>query len=217
MPRQTKNQAVTPIHKSRANAEPMSVGNAALAQPDVQDGSDFLDEESREFPVGSALMGDAANSASAVKSTGSASSANAVDADVELDPFSLMDDDALDQTAIRPARTEPLETVRPLAEAPVVSTRSASPNYEEGTGDSMLARYFREMAVHQVMDHEAEIAIAREVEAIEIAHWSALLSHIPAAEFVLESLNQHVTSTFHFSQFSRGFVNVLAAEQTPSI
>jgi RNA polymerase primary sigma factor len=43
------------------------------------------------------------------------------------------------------------------------------------------------------MDHEAEIAIAREVEAVEIAHWSALLSHIPAAEFVLEALNQDVT------------------------
>ena len=30
------------------------------------------------------------------------------------------------------------------------------------------------------------------------------------------SLNQHVASTFRFSQFSRGFCHVLAAEQTPS-
>src|SRR5688572_17898895 len=29
------------------------------------------------------------------------------------------------------------------------------------------------------------------------------------------SLNQHVGATYRFSQFSRGFVNVLAAEQTP--
>jgi glucose-1-phosphate adenylyltransferase len=29
------------------------------------------------------------------------------------------------------------------------------------------------------------------------------------------SLNQHVSATYRFSQFSRGFVNVLAAEQTP--
>ncbi len=188
MPRQTKNP-VTPINKSARKAtEPMSVGNNALAQN--QDGDDFLDEESREFPVGSSLISEAGDVVTA-RSTDTAKAP--ADADADVDPFSSMDDDALEQTAIRPARTELLEPSTSLPEAPVVNTRSASPNYEEGTGDSMLARYFREMAVHQVMDHEAEIAIAREVEAVEIAHWSALLSHIPAAEFVLEALNQDVT------------------------
>ncbi|MBL8744111.1 MAG: sigma-70 family RNA polymerase sigma factor [Myxococcales bacterium] len=206
MPRQTKTP-VTPINKSartaasRAGSEPMSVGNVAVdLRSNPEAGDDFLDEESREFPVGSTLIGEggdvvtARSSDAAKPGSTEAPRRGDVDADVsDLDPFSLMDDDALEQTAIRPARTELLEPATSLPEPPAVSTRSVTPNYEEGTGDSMLARYFREMAVHQVMDHEAEIAIAREVEAVEIAHWSALLSHIPAAEFVLEALQQDVT------------------------
>ena len=35
-------------------------------------------------------------------------------------------------------------------------------------------------------------------------------------QFNSASLNQHVKNTFHFDPFSRGFVDILAAEQTPS-
>ena len=52
---------------------------------------------------------------------------------------------------------------------------------EEGGGDSMLARYFREMATHPVMGQEEELATAIEVEQAEVDHWVALLSHLPAA------------------------------------
>jgi len=42
---------------------------------------------------------------------------------------------------------------------------------EEGGGDSMLARYFREMATHAVMGPDEELRTAIEVETAEIEHW----------------------------------------------
>ncbi len=59
---------------------------------------------------------------------------------------------------------------------------------EEGGGDSMLARYFREMATHAVMGPEEELRTAIEVETAEIEHWMQILSHLPAAEYALASL-----------------------------
>ncbi len=204
MPRQTKTRAVTPLRaglqktgKATARAvETMAVGNAALAQSAPE--NDFLDEETREFPVGTTLISES-GAPSAAK--GAAPAANeAVSSD--LDPFALMEDEALDQTAIRPARTELLDNTTPIGlddlpdsdgKMPASEVPVSARSYEDGPGDSMLARYFREMAVHSVMDHEAEIATAREVEAVEVAHWVALLSHLPAAEFVLNALLEDVT------------------------
>ncbi|MFO0613097.1 MAG: sigma-70 family RNA polymerase sigma factor [Polyangiaceae bacterium] len=116
----------------------------------------------------------------------------------EMEP-SFMDDEVLEQTAIRPARTEPVaytgqvpveSTDEPLA----VITEDARSfrDMEEGGGDSMLARYFREMALHPVMDQDTEMATARAVEESEVAHWSALLSHLPAAEHILKALDEDV-------------------------
>ncbi|HEY2509384.1 MAG TPA: sigma-70 family RNA polymerase sigma factor [Polyangiaceae bacterium] len=59
---------------------------------------------------------------------------------------------------------------------------------EEGGGDSMLARYFREMATHAVMGPDEELATAIEVEQAEIDHWVQILSYVPAAEYGLASL-----------------------------
>ena len=42
---------------------------------------------------------------------------------------------------------------------------------EEGGGDSMLARYFREMATHPVMGHEEELGTAIDVERAEVEQW----------------------------------------------
>jgi RNA polymerase primary sigma factor len=61
---------------------------------------------------------------------------------------------------------------------------------EEGGGDSMLARYFREMATHPVMGPEEELQTAVEVERAEIDHWVAILSHCPAADSALDSLEK---------------------------
>ncbi len=118
----------------------------------------------------------------------------------EMDPFALLEDDGLEQTAVRPARAESADASsssdlidqvdEPLAT--INQDARAFKDMEEGGGDSMLARYFREMSLHPVMDQEAEIATARAVEETEISHWMALLSHLPAAAYVLEALNLDV-------------------------
>jgi RNA polymerase primary sigma factor len=58
----------------------------------------------------------------------------------------------------------------------------------EGGGDSMLARYFREMASHPVMGQEEELGTAVDVERAEVEHWVAILAYVPAAEHVLDQL-----------------------------
>ncbi len=58
----------------------------------------------------------------------------------------------------------------------------------EGGGDSMLARYFREMATHAVMGPDEELATAVDVEKAEIDHWCAILALLPAAEHALDVL-----------------------------
>ncbi|MBI4704228.1 MAG: sigma-70 family RNA polymerase sigma factor [Deltaproteobacteria bacterium] len=58
--------------------------------------------------------------------------------------------------------------------------------------DSMLARYFRDMAQHPVMDHAHEIQAARDVEAAEVLHWATMLAYIPAAVHVLGGLREDI-------------------------
>jgi RNA polymerase primary sigma factor len=60
----------------------------------------------------------------------------------------------------------------------------------EGGGDSMLARYFREMATHNVMGQEEELDTAVDVENAEIEHWCAILSFLPAVEHALDVLER---------------------------
>ena len=59
---------------------------------------------------------------------------------------------------------------------------------DEGGGDSMLARYFREMATHAVMGQEEELDTAIDVEKAEVEHWCAILSFLPATEHALDAL-----------------------------
>jgi RNA polymerase primary sigma factor len=61
---------------------------------------------------------------------------------------------------------------------------------EEGGGDSMLARYFREMATHPVMGPEEELQTAVEVETAEVEHWVAVFAFHPTAEYALDSLDK---------------------------
>jgi RNA polymerase primary sigma factor len=61
---------------------------------------------------------------------------------------------------------------------------------EEGGGDSMLARYFREMATHTVMGPDEELQTAMEVEGAEVEHWVSILSFCPAADHALDSLEK---------------------------
>jgi RNA polymerase primary sigma factor len=61
---------------------------------------------------------------------------------------------------------------------------------EEGGGDSMLARYFREMATHPVMGPDEELETAIEVERAEVEHWVAILSFTAAADYAIDSLEK---------------------------
>ena len=61
---------------------------------------------------------------------------------------------------------------------------------EEGGGDTMLARYFREMATHPVMGPDEELGTAVDVERAEVEQWCAILSYLPAADFALDTLEK---------------------------
>jgi RNA polymerase primary sigma factor len=86
---------------------------------------------------------------------------------------------------------EELDLDVPHGEGDSLAPRAPSDKeIEEGGGDSMLARYFREMATHPVMGPDEELQTAIEVEAAEIEHWVAILAFHPSAEQALTSLER---------------------------
>ena len=74
--------------------------------------------------------------------------------------------------------------------------RRAASEDEKG---SFLAKYFRDMAALDVMEPEQEFRAARELEALEIEIWNAILGHAPALDHVLglvETLMDNSLSEF---------------------
>jgi RNA polymerase primary sigma factor len=63
----------------------------------------------------------------------------------------------------------------------------------DGTTDSMLSRYFRDMATHQVMGPDEELECAQAVEEAELEHWVALLSYVPVAESIIDRLEKDIS------------------------
>jgi RNA polymerase primary sigma factor len=61
---------------------------------------------------------------------------------------------------------------------------------EDASGDSMLSRYFREMAMHTVMTHQQEVAAAVAVEKAEANQWVAIFSYLPAFEHMVSTLEK---------------------------
>ncbi len=121
-----------------------------------------------------------------------------LDADEEVEdvvdeaPLSIVPD-AVD--AASPATPDAEEDFEELAAEAVAELddpepRPTSKEIEEGGGDSMLARYFREMATHPVMGPEEELATAIEVETAEILHWTAILAHLPVMDLALDALEK---------------------------
>ena len=110
----------------------------------------------------------------AVGSSPAASVGAPVDAEVEAldEEFDLGDAVAADLDTIEPAKP--------------ASTKRA----DDGGGDSMLSRYFREMATHHVMGPQEELATAIEVEEGEIQHWVAIFSCLPLAGYALDALER---------------------------
>jgi RNA polymerase primary sigma factor len=78
-----------------------------------------------------------------------------------------------------------------LEAAPEV-VRSKDVLDEDSPQNSTLARYFREMATHNVMGPDEELATAKRVEQAELDHWAALLSYPPAAEHLLVALEADI-------------------------
>ncbi len=109
----------------------------------------------------------------------------------------LTDDDDDETTQVRRKQPElALEDLAfdkdpPMSEAPASSDARATPA-RKAAGDSMLARYFRDMASHPVMGHDQEIEAAQQVEDAEVAHWMTLLSYLPAAQYMLTALQEDV-------------------------
>jgi RNA polymerase primary sigma factor len=144
-------------------------------------------------PVDPAIVGARVQGATALKAVAPAEN------DLRMDPAALLEDDSAVQTSVRAASAsaadsspvsddvDEVEVEIDLVEE-VAPTPTRTRDIEEGGGDTMLARYFREMSAHPVMDHTEEIATARAVESSEVEHWVALLSHLPAAEHVLDAL-----------------------------
>ncbi|MBI2392453.1 MAG: sigma-70 family RNA polymerase sigma factor [Deltaproteobacteria bacterium] len=61
---------------------------------------------------------------------------------------------------------------------------------EDPSGDSMLSRYFREMAMHTVMTHQEEVAAAVAVEKAEANQWVAIFSYLPVFDHMMAALEK---------------------------
>ncbi|MEZ4447542.1 MAG: sigma-70 family RNA polymerase sigma factor [Polyangiaceae bacterium] len=83
-------------------------------------------------------------------------------------------------------------TVPPPSGAFSSEERASKVAPRKAAGDSMLARYFRDMANHPVMGHDEEIDAARQVEEAEVRHWTDLLSHLAIAPYILMALDEDV-------------------------
>jgi len=122
-------------------------------------------------------------------------------AEAELATLGLLEDDLTEESAIRVRPAEPLDEpavefidlqLAGLQRSAPANRETEMKDVEEGGGDSMLARYFRDMAIHPVMGQDEELSTAREVEQTEIALWVAMLAYVPAAEFLLEALEKDI-------------------------
>jgi RNA polymerase primary sigma factor len=86
-------------------------------------------------------------------------------------------------TAKRPKRSEEVDPDVELDGEEEVAEKPARP--DSGT---YLSMYFRDMAELDVLRPEEEFTSAREIEALEIMLWEAVLSHPQAVERILEAI-----------------------------
>lgn len=86
------------------------------------------------------------------------------------------------------------DSVPPLVGARRSDVEDLRPR-DESVGDSMLTRYFRDMATHQVMGPDEELLAAQEVEEAEIDHWVALLAFPPLARKMLQRMRAQIAAS----------------------
>jgi len=83
-------------------------------------------------------------------------------------------------SASSPVETEPTE-----AELQELGTEVTVAAGADDLTEGMLARYFRDMAIHTVMSPEEEVRAAREFEEAEINRWRAVVAYPPALPMVV--------------------------------
>jgi RNA polymerase primary sigma factor len=98
-----------------------------------------------------------------------------------LEPEADVVDEEFDVSDVA-AELETVDTLRP----------PALKRQDDTSGDSMLSRYFREMATHPVMGPQEELATAIEVEQAEVAHWVAIFNCVPVAGCALDALEREL-------------------------
>lgn len=86
------------------------------------------------------------------------------------------------------------DSVPPLAGGRRSEVEELRPR-DESVGDSMLTRYFRDMATHHVMGPDEELQAAQQVEQAEVEHWVALLSFPPFTRKILKRLKAQVAAS----------------------
>jgi len=74
------------------------------------------------------------------------------------------------------------------SEAMVSDDAEVEAKPQRADGGTYLSMYFRDMAVLDVLRPEEEFTSAREIEALEIQLWEAVLSHPPVIERVIDAL-----------------------------
>jgi len=123
-------------------------------------------------------------------------------------------DDSVDFTASATAEPDESETAlnAGLKAADPSDTNVSSDVFAAGTAgrrdqdgfnqarDSVLARYFSQLATQHVMGPDDELHCAQQLEQAEIEHWVTLLSYLPTAQSILESLKRDILSNREASQ-----------------
>ena len=80
------------------------------------------------------------------------------------------------------------EQRRALDIEPIDGDAEVAADARRADSATYLSMYFRDMAALDVLRPEEEFTSAREIEALEIMLWDAVLSHAPAVEHVLAAI-----------------------------
>jgi RNA polymerase primary sigma factor len=92
-----------------------------------------------------------------------------------------------------PGQELDVEAIAGDAEANAEGEAEVSAEIRRPDNATYLSMYFRDMAALDVLQPEEEFTSAREIEALEIALWEAVLGHAPAALHVLAALEPIAT------------------------
>jgi RNA polymerase primary sigma factor len=106
--------------------------------------------------------------------------------DVELDMESDVADEEEDEAEV---------------EVETAAAATATAEKKRPDGGTYLSMYFRDMAALDVLRPEEEFTSAREIEALEIMLWEAVLAHAPAVEHVLAAVEPVLVSTDETATF----------------